>query len=78
MRFRGTVRPQHDGTRVAIQRKRADGTWATVRTPLLRDAGSAYSRYSKRIRIRRSGTYRTVIARPRGPRRGRQPRADVD
>lgn len=62
VRFRGTVRPQHDGTRVAIQRRRADGTWTTVRTPLLRDAGSAYSRYSKRIRIRRSGTYRTVIA----------------
>jgi hypothetical protein len=62
VRFRGTVRPQHDGTRVAIQRKRADGTWVTVRSPLLRDAGSSYSRYSKRIRIRRSGTYRTVIA----------------
>src|ERR687895_2005236 len=62
VRFRGTVRPQHDGTRVAIQRKRRDGTWATVATPLLRDAGSAYSRYSKRLRIRRSGTYRTVIA----------------
>ena len=61
VRFKGTVRPQHDGTRVAIQRKRADGTWATVRSPLLRDAGSAFSRYSKRIRIRRSGTYRTVI-----------------
>ena len=62
VRFRGTVRPQHDGTRVAIQRKRADGTWATVKTPLLQDAGSSYSTYSKRIRIRRTGTYRTVIA----------------
>ena len=62
VRFKGTVRPQHDGTRVAIQRKRADGTWATVKTPLLRDAGSTYSRYAKRFRIRRSGTYRTVIA----------------
>jgi hypothetical protein len=62
VRFKGTVRPQHDGTRVAIQRKRADGTWATVRTAALRDAGNAYSRYSKRIRIRRSGTFRTVIA----------------
>jgi hypothetical protein len=62
VRFRGTVRPQHDGMRVAIQRKRADGTWVTVKTPLLRDAGSAYSRYSKRFRIRRNGTYRTVIA----------------
>ena len=62
VRFRGTVRPQHDGTRVAIQRKKADGTWTTVKTPLLRDAGSAFSRYSKRFRIRRTGTYRTVIA----------------
>jgi hypothetical protein len=62
VRFKGTVRPQHDGTRVAIQRKRADGIWATVRTAALRDAGSAYSCYSKRIRIRRSGTFRTVIA----------------
>lgn len=61
VRFKGTVRPQHDGTRVAIQRKRADGSWVTVRSPRLRDAGSTYSRYSKRIRIRRSGTYRTVI-----------------
>lgn len=62
VRFRGTVRPQHDGRRVAIQRRRADGTWATVRTPRLRDAGSRYSRYAKRFRIRRTGTYRTVIA----------------
>ena len=61
VRFRGTVRPPHDGRRVAIQRKRADGTWNTVRTPRLRDAGSTFSRYSKRIRIRRSGTYRTLI-----------------
>jgi hypothetical protein len=62
VRFHGTVRPQHDGSRVAIQRKRADGSWVTVRSPLLRDAGSAYSRYSKRIRIRRNGTYRAVLA----------------
>ena len=62
VRFSGTVRPQHDGTRVAIQRKKADGTWATVKTAVLRDAGSAFSRYSKRFRIRRTSTYRTVIA----------------
>ena len=62
VRFRGTVRPQHDGMRVAIQRERTDGTWVTVKTPLLTDAGSSYSRYANRMRIRRSGTYRTVIA----------------
>ena len=62
VRFRGTVRPPHDGARIAIQRKRADGTWTTVATPRLRDAGDVYSRYGKRLRIRRSGTYRTIIA----------------
>jgi hypothetical protein len=62
VRFRGTVRPQHDGMRVSIQRKRRDGTWAVVARPRLRDAGSAYSRYSKRLRIRRSGTSRSIIA----------------
>jgi hypothetical protein len=62
VRFRGTVRPQHDGRQVAIQRKSAGGSWVTVKTPRLRDAGSTYSRYSKRFRIRRTGTYRTVIA----------------
>ena len=61
VRFRGTVRPPHDGRRVAIQRRRADGGWRTVARPRLRDAGSVYSRYSKRLRIRRTGTYRTVI-----------------
>jgi hypothetical protein len=62
VRLKGTVRPQHDGARVAIQRKAADGSWSTVRTVTLRDAGSRYSSYSKRIKIRRSGTFRTVIA----------------
>ena len=62
VRFRGTVRPAHDGRRVAIQRRSADGTWRTVAAPRLRDAGSVYSSYSRRLRIRRSGTYRTVIA----------------
>ena len=61
VRFRGTVRPAHDGRRVAVQRKRADGTWVTLRRPRLRDAGTSFSRYSTRIRVRRTGTYRTVI-----------------
>ena len=78
VRFRGTVRPQHDGTRVAIQRKRADGTWVTVRTPLLRDAGSCYSTL---LQAHPDPPQRHLPHRdrgPRGPRRGRQPRADAD
>src|SRR4051794_33290714 len=59
---RGPAPPPHDGMRVAIQRRRADGTWLTVAAPRLRDAGSVYSRYRKLLRIRRTGTYRTVLA----------------
>jgi hypothetical protein len=61
VRFKGTVRPPHDGRPVWIQRRHADGTWGTVATPRLRDAGDVYSRYSRRLRIRRTGTYRTVM-----------------
>jgi hypothetical protein len=61
VRFHGSVRPPHDGTRVAIQKRRADGSWVTVATPVLVDAGSTFSTYSKRLRIRRSGTYRTLF-----------------
>jgi hypothetical protein len=60
--FRGTVRPAHDGRKVSIQRKRADGTWVTITKPVLVDAGSTSSRYSKRLTIRATAVYRVVIA----------------
>lgn len=59
--FRGTVRPAHDGRRVLIQRKQADGSWLTVASPVLRDAGSRFSKYSRRLRIRATGVYRVVL-----------------
>jgi hypothetical protein len=58
VRFHGTVAPAHDGAPVRIQRRRADGTWRTVRRTTLRDTGTDVSRYSRRVRVRRSGTYR--------------------
>jgi hypothetical protein len=58
VRFRGTVAPAHDGATARIQRRRADGTWRTVaKTPLVH-AGDAVSRYAKRVKITRTGTYR--------------------
>lgn len=60
--FRGSVRPAHDGRRVTIQRKHADGTWANVGSPTLRDAGTASSRYSRRIKVSTTAVYRVVIA----------------
>ena len=59
--FAGTVRPAHDGRSVSIQRKRADGSFVTVARTSLRDAGSTFSRYSRRIRVKRTGTYRVRI-----------------
>jgi hypothetical protein len=58
VRFSGTATPAHDGARVRIQRRTATGHWRTVARTTLRDAGDASSRYSKRVRVRRSGTYR--------------------
>lgn len=62
VRFSGTVRPAHDGRRVSVQRKRPDGSFATVTRARLRDAGSRFSRYSRRITLRRTGVYRIRIA----------------
>ena len=61
VRFRGTVRPAHDGRLLAIQRKGADGKFVTVARTRLRDAGDTFSRYARRVRVRRTGTYRTRV-----------------
>jgi hypothetical protein len=58
-RLRGRITPEHDGTQMLIQRLRSNGQWLTVRTATARPSGSR-SRYRKRVRIRRSGTFRVV------------------
>jgi hypothetical protein len=59
VRFFGRLCPEHDGVRIALQRRFGD-TWRTLRRPLLKDiAGSTCSSYSKRLRVRRDGAYRT-------------------
>jgi hypothetical protein len=58
VRFFGRVCPEHDGVKVAIQRRRA-GAWRTVRSAVLEDvAGSPCSKFSRRLRVRRDGRYR--------------------
>jgi hypothetical protein len=59
VRFHGRLCPEHDGIHVALQRK--FGTkWRTLRRPVLKDIpGSTCSSYSKRLRVRRDGAYRT-------------------
>jgi hypothetical protein len=63
VRFRGSVLPAHDGQTVKIQRRTSSG-WKTLATPTLVAAtplnGVARSKYAQRIRVGRSGVYRTV------------------
>lgn len=58
VRFFGRLCPEHDGVRIALQR-RFGKVWRTLRQPTLKDvAGSTCSSYSQRLRVRRDGTYR--------------------
>jgi hypothetical protein len=58
-RFRGSIRPAHDGAGIVVQRLR-NGAWVSVShgSGHARAAKGDVSKYSKRVRIRRSGTYR--------------------
>jgi hypothetical protein len=61
VRFFGSVAPRHNGRKVFVQRRRADGRWRTVARTVTRKAAGNRSRYSKRVRIRRSGRYRVRV-----------------
>lgn len=57
VRFSGVVRPARDGASIAFQ-KRRNGRWITIGGTVTRRGGAGYSRYSKRVKIRRGGTFR--------------------
>jgi hypothetical protein len=57
VRFFGTVAPTRAGKPVLIQKKTSTGTYKTV----TRTTTSSKSTYSKRLKIRRRGTYRVVV-----------------
>jgi hypothetical protein len=61
VRFSGQVAPAHDGAVVKIQRHKAGGGWKTVAKTTLVDAGTDVSSYAKRVRVRKSGTYRVRV-----------------
>ena len=68
IRFRGRACPQHDGALVGIQRySRTLNRFRTIRRTRLRNiVGSSCSRYSRRFRVYRDGTYRVKVATPHG------------
>lgn len=60
VRFKGIVRPSHNGRSALIQRF-SGSRWVTIARPTLRALDATTSRYSKRLRVRRSGTYRVRV-----------------
>ena len=71
VRFSGTVRPARPGANIAFQKKR-NGRWVSINGTIVRSGG----RYSKRVKIRRGGSYR-VVDRHRQRRVHVQPRPHV-
>lgn len=61
VRFKGTVKPAHDGRRVKIQRRTKTGFKTVARATLRKSATVGRSAYNKRIRIKAKGTYRVRL-----------------
>lgn len=59
-RFSGTITPSNDDATVAIQR-RFHGVWVTVARTSARPRDDTSSSYSRRVRVRSSGTYRVLV-----------------
>jgi hypothetical protein len=57
VRFSGRITPEHDGSRVVIQRL-VRGSWVNVKGTIARHRSASSSRYRKKIRLRRGGTFR--------------------
>ena len=62
IRLFGAVRPQQDGGTVQIQKRAKGGVFRTVAKARLRDAGSARSVYSRRLRVLRDAVFRARVA----------------
>jgi hypothetical protein len=65
VRFFGSVRPQHDGRIVQLQRRGGGGRYRTIARTRLRDAGDARSTFRRRLRVFRDGVYRARVPRRR-------------
>jgi hypothetical protein len=61
VRFTGSVKPGKGGERIAIQKRGSKG-WVTVAGTTTHRSSSTTSRYTKRIRVSRGGSYRVFVA----------------
>jgi hypothetical protein len=76
VRFSGVCRPAHTGGLVLIQRRTSKG-FRTVSRTLLKASTAGQSKYSKKVRITRAGTYRTVVPHDASHATGTSPRRTI-
>lgn len=62
VKFSGSVRPARPGALYAIQKRTSKGAWVVVAGGAVRSGTSEYSRYARRVRVRRGGRYRVFVA----------------
>lgn len=65
VRFSGSVKPGIGGERIAIQKHRSKG-WVTVAGTTTHRSSSTSSRYTRRVRVFSSGSYRVFVASANG------------
>jgi hypothetical protein len=61
VRFSGTVTPPKVGAVFAVQRRTTTGRWVTVATGGTRAGTRTSSRFARRVRVRRTSTYRVFV-----------------
>lgn len=61
VRFSGLVAPAHNGQIVYIERRTSTGSFRSIGGTRLVDAGNGRSKYTRTLRIYRSGTYRAHV-----------------
>lgn len=78
IRLFGSVRPRRDGTLVLLERRRRDGTFATVARTRLRPSTGGRSSYSRRLRVFRDGVLRARVRADAGHLAGVSARKRID
>ena len=61
VRFSGTITPAKVGALFSIQKLNAQGNWVVVAGGVAHGGNSSFTRYAKRVRVRRGGSYRVFV-----------------
>jgi plastocyanin len=78
IRLFGSVRPALDGQRVQVQRRIRIGSWRTIATTRLRDAGEERSKFGVRLRVFRDSVFRARVPAGAGHKSATSRRKRVD